>query len=125
MIIEPLTQEEQNQLDDTINYIGHEAMDTFKFIGSEKVSWGAMKNLLNKKEGPEIEYKDKWLNDEVVNYYCQNFLGKEDIKCCEHKPGRKCSHFFSHTFGMNCLVLRVMIHHCMGSTILKRLEGGI
>jgi hypothetical protein len=84
MIMMPLTQKEQKQFDDIINDTDHKAIDTFKSIGKEKVSWKATKKLLNKKEGPEIENKHKWVNDEVVNYYCHNFLGKEDINRCEH-----------------------------------------
>jgi hypothetical protein len=43
-----------------------------------------MKNLLNDKEGPEIKDHDKWIDDQVVNYYCHNFLANED-KCTVKK----------------------------------------
>ncbi len=54
-------------------------------------------HLLNKKEVTK-KIKHKWVNDEVVNYYCHNFLGKKDIKHCENNLRRKCSHFFSSYF---------------------------
>jgi Ulp1 family protease len=77
-----------------------------QYKGSEKVLWGVMKNLLNKKEGQEKNNKDKWVNDEIVNYYCHNYLGKEDIKRCEHHPGRKRSHFSISYFCQNFLYTR-------------------
>jgi hypothetical protein len=59
MIMDPFTKDEQKQLDNIINDTDHAATDTFQMIEKEKVSWGAMKNHLNKKEVTEKKHQGK------------------------------------------------------------------
>ncbi len=65
MIMKPLTQEEESQLNRVINDTERNPSDTFVKCKKEKVSWGSMKNLLNIKEGPEIKDHDKWIYDKL------------------------------------------------------------
>ena len=98
MIMKPLTQEEESQLNRVINDTKQNPSDTFVKFRKEKVSWGSMKNLSNDKEGPEIKDHDKWINDQVVNYYCHNFLANEDKKRCEKDFGESVAISSPHTF---------------------------
>ena len=40
----------------------------------------------------------KWLNDEIINYFLKNCLASRDEKLCAKDPGRRRSHFFNTFF---------------------------
>jgi len=99
-IMEPLTKEEEEKINKIIEDNEHNSLSTDTFVksedGKDKVSWGAMKVLLNNNE--KADDFEKWVNDEVVNFYCCVYLANQDTERCKRESGRKRSHFFASYF---------------------------
>lgn len=86
-LLRPLSSEEQSLICRAVYGPGpdHEILAAHK---SDSVKRSSMRSL----------QPEKWLNDEVMNYFHRSFLSHRDEQLCASDPGRTRSHFFSTYF---------------------------
>jgi sentrin-specific protease 1 len=86
-LMRPLTPEEQTVVTNATEGIGP-STEMLAKQGADSIQGGSMQTLC----------PGQWLNNEVINYFLKNFLGRRDEKMCARDTGRRRSHFFNSFF---------------------------
>ncbi len=96
LIKSPLTPDKERQLKEIIE--NKKQLDKIKpFQGESFLTCESLQKLLNVDINDEDMTK-KWINDEVVNTYCKEYLAQQDKTQCQQENGLKHSWFISSFF---------------------------
>jgi hypothetical protein len=90
LIIEPLSDEERNKINQIIKNKETKSGEIYIHYGNEKVSWGSMQRLL---KSDTKNHPKRWIDKEVINFYFKNYLAEIDQKQCKEEPKQNCSGF--------------------------------
>jgi hypothetical protein len=83
LIIEPLSDEEHNKINQIIKNKEAKSGEIYIHYGHEKVSWGSMRRLL---KSDTKNHPKRWIDNEVINFNFKNYLAEIDQKQCQEEP---------------------------------------
>ncbi len=127
LIIEPLSDEEHNKINQIIKNKEAKSGEMYIHYGNEKVSWGSMRRLL---KSDTKNHPKRWIDNKVIDFYFKNYLAEIDQKQCQEEPEQNCSVFLGLYFWQkltdeknNDMKVRGKYNYKNVSRCLKKLPG--
>jgi Ulp1 family protease len=86
LIIKVLSDEERNKINEIKTNIEAKPVKIYRQFGTEKVLWDSMRRLLN--PDTKDHQSQRWIVDQVINFYFKIKLAEMDQKRCQAEPGQ-------------------------------------
>ncbi len=85
LIIEDLSGEELNKINEIKSNIEALPSKTYRQFGTKMILWDSMRRLLN--PDTKDHQSKRWIDDQVINFYFKIELAEMDQKRCQAEPG--------------------------------------